>query len=81
MDCDMGQGAAGSPWGSGRRGALRDGARQVSAGGSQQRQTTSVLQTFARGVSQRSRSIFSAAIEGEDIAAYGSECDIGSDTC
>jgi hypothetical protein len=55
-----------------RRGASRDGARQVSAGGRQQETTTRVLQTFgtfARGVSQRSRSIFSAGIEGEDIAA------------
>ena len=37
--------------------------------------------TFARGVWRRSRSIFSMSIEGEDIAACGSECDIGSDTC
>ena len=37
--------------------------------------------TFARGVWRRSRSIFSTSIEGEDIAACGSECDIGSDNC
>lgn len=37
--------------------------------------------TFARGVWRRSRSIFSTSIEGEDIAACGSESDIGSDTC
>ena len=31
---------------------------------------TDVCQTFARGVSQRSRSISSEDIEGEDIAAW-----------
>ena len=80
-----GTGRGRQPMGHVEGGALRDGARQVSAGGRQQETTRDNNQRrftdVCEGRIATSRSIFSAGIEGEDIAAYGRECDIGSDTC